>query len=222
MSDMYRTLVQMYALDLTISGRRDKDEPLKETSKSKPDSSKESLPSTTPTFLLPSPALSLLNCYYHSWLLNTLTLGNPLGSCKSIGSYESSVNNAIDLVIGKSKKTSVAPIKPQSLTSLPPLSPLDSSTSSKSRYQCPHCQKVFPRSANLNRHLRTHTGEQPYSCSECHRRFSISSNMQRHVRNIHQLERPFVCSFCGRAFAQRTNLERHLRHHANEAKVKRL
>jgi uncharacterized Zn-finger protein len=32
----------------------------------------------------------------------------------------------------------------------------------KERYQCRFCQKVFPRSANLTRHLRTHTGEQPY------------------------------------------------------------
>ncbi|VDO14423.1 unnamed protein product [Rodentolepis nana] len=212
----------MFALDLSINGRRDKEESLKETSNSKPDSYKASSPPSAHTFHLPSPALSLLNCYYQSWLLSALPLGSPSSSCKSIDSYESSINNAIDLVIRKSKKSSVSPTTSQSLTSLPPLPPLTNTASSKSRYQCPHCQKVFPRSANLNRHLRTHTGEQPYSCSKCHRRFSISSNMQRHVRNIHQLERPFVCSFCGRAFAQRTNLERHLRHHANEVKVKRL
>uniref|UniRef100_A0A914Z7S5 C2H2-type domain-containing protein n=1 Tax=Panagrolaimus superbus TaxID=310955 RepID=A0A914Z7S5_9BILA len=33
---------------------------------------------------------------------------------------------------------------------------------SKERYTCRYCNKVFPRSANLTRHLRTHTGEQPY------------------------------------------------------------
>ncbi|KAL7057117.1 hypothetical protein AAHC03_019116 [Spirometra sp. Aus1] len=92
---------------------------------------------------------------------------------------------------------------------------LDGSAANKSRYQCPHCTKAFPRSANLNRHMRTHTGEQPYCCGQCNRRFSISSNMQRHVRNIHHLEKPFTCSFCARSFAQRTNLDRHLRHHAN-------
>ncbi|CAL8105508.1 unnamed protein product [Calicophoron daubneyi] len=81
------------------------------------------------------------------------------------------------------------------------------------RYQCPFCVKSFPRSANLNRHLRTHTGEQPYRCEYCQRGFSISSNMQRHIRNIHQRERPFVCAVCSRAFAQRTNLDRHMRHH---------
>lgn len=38
---------------------------------------------------------------------------------------------------------------------------------SKERYTCRYCNKVFPRSANLTRHLRTHTGEQPYKVSWC-------------------------------------------------------
>ncbi|KAF6771312.1 hypothetical protein AHF37_09505 [Paragonimus kellicotti] len=91
--------------------------------------------------------------------------------------------------------------------------PGDSTDWTQCRYQCPYCVKSFPRSANLNRHLRTHTGEQPYLCVFCKRGFSISSNMQRHVRNIHQRERPFLCSLCPRAFAQRTNLDRHMRYH---------
>jgi len=35
-------------------------------------------------------------------------------------------------------------------------------TVSKFPFLCRYCGKIFPRSANLTRHLRTHTGEQPY------------------------------------------------------------
>nr|CAB3266497.1 zinc finger protein [Phallusia mammillata] len=83
----------------------------------------------------------------------------------------------------------------------------------KERYTCKFCRKVFPRSANLTRHERTHTGEQPYTCTFCERSFSISSNLQRHIRNIHRKERPYPCHLCGRAFGQQTNLDRHLRNH---------
>ncbi|KAI4473477.1 hypothetical protein M0804_015323 [Polistes exclamans] len=83
----------------------------------------------------------------------------------------------------------------------------------KDRYSCKFCGKVFPRSANLTRHLRTHTGEQPYKCKYCERSFSISSNLQRHVRNIHDKQRPFKCVLCERCFGQQTNLDRHLKKH---------
>ncbi|XP_037958208.1 transcription factor hamlet [Teleopsis dalmanni] len=83
----------------------------------------------------------------------------------------------------------------------------------KDRYTCKFCGKMFPRSANLTRHLRTHTGEQPYTCKYCDRAFSISSNLQRHVRNIHNKERPFRCHLCDRCFGQQTNLDRHLKKH---------
>ena len=84
---------------------------------------------------------------------------------------------------------------------------------SRERYTCKFCGKVFPRSANLTRHLRTHTGEQPYKCRYCDRSFSISSNLQRHVRNIHNKEKPFRCQLCHRQFGQQTNLDRHLKKH---------
>ncbi|ROT65160.1 putative transcription factor hamlet-like [Penaeus vannamei] len=88
--------------------------------------------------------------------------------------------------------------------------------SAKDRYTCKFCGKVFPRSANLTRHLRTHTGEQPYKCKYCERSFSISSNLQRHVRNIHNKEKPFKCPLCDRCFGQQTNLDRHLKKHEEE------
>ncbi|XP_061162416.1 histone-lysine N-methyltransferase MECOM-like isoform X2 [Saccostrea echinata] len=100
---------------------------------------------------------------------------------------------------------------------LPDTFPYSSSGSKvKERYGCKFCGKVFPRSANLTRHLRTHTGEQPYKCKYCERSFSISSNLQRHVRNIHNKEKPFRCTLCDRCFGQQTNLDRHLKKHETE------
>lgn len=89
----------------------------------------------------------------------------------------------------------------------------------KERYSCKFCGKVFPRSANLTRHLRTHTGEQPYKCKYCERSFSISSNLQRHVRNIHNKEKPYRCPLCDRCFGQQTNLDRHLKKHETDGPI---
>nr|XP_022345175.1 PR domain zinc finger protein 16-like isoform X2 [Crassostrea virginica] len=86
----------------------------------------------------------------------------------------------------------------------------------RERYSCKFCGKIFPRSANLTRHLRTHTGEQPYKCKYCERSFSISSNLQRHVRNIHNKEKPFRCELCDRCFGQQTNLDRHVKKHETD------
>ncbi|KPU73471.1 uncharacterized protein Dana_GF14488, isoform C [Drosophila ananassae] len=109
----------------------------------------------------------------------------------------------------------------QSAASKRPLPPVKFATGNpalktKDRYTCKFCGKVFPRSANLTRHLRTHTGEQPYPCKYCDRAFSISSNLQRHVRNIHNKERPFRCELCDRSFGQQTNLDRHVKKHEAE------
>lgn len=109
----------------------------------------------------------------------------------------------------------------QSAASKRPLPPVkfaagNQALKTKDRYTCKFCGKVFPRSANLTRHLRTHTGEQPYPCKFCDRAFSISSNLQRHVRNIHNKERPFQCGLCSKSFGQQTNLDRHVKKHEAE------
>ncbi|XP_030597835.1 gastrula zinc finger protein XlCGF7.1-like isoform X2 [Archocentrus centrarchus] len=82
-------------------------------------------------------------------------------------------------------------------------------------FNCFVCGRKFGHRRNLNRHLRTHTGEKPFSCSQCGKRFVDSGNLHRHV-GIHTEKKPFSCSECGRGFKDKTTLMNHLRTHTGE------
>ena len=53
-------------------------------------------------------------------------------------------------------------------------------------HACFACPKAFNHKWMLDRHLLTHTGEQPFACSICLRRFSLQASCLRHVRHVHK------------------------------------
>lgn len=77
---------------------------------------------------------------------------------------------------------------------------------------CRFCSKVFSSPANLESHLRTHTGERPYGCTICGKKFSQFWNLKIH-KNIHTGERPYQCFLCAERFSDPSNLKKHQKRH---------
>ncbi|TDH10160.1 hypothetical protein EPR50_G00072230 [Perca flavescens] len=83
-------------------------------------------------------------------------------------------------------------------------------------FECELCHKRFSRRDKLNMHSRSHTGEKPHKCKHCPYAAADSSSLKKHLR-IHFDERPFKCQICPYASRNSSQLTVHLRSHTGDA-----
>ena len=82
-------------------------------------------------------------------------------------------------------------------------------------YKCTKCPKAFSWKNSLAVHQKWHAKDYHYSCRVCHRGFLQSSALLEHMRS-HIKDKPYTCSVCQKSFVSKSNLSSHLRQHTGE------
>ncbi|KAG0723707.1 Zinc finger protein 536 [Chionoecetes opilio] len=54
------------------------------------------------------------------------------------------------------------------------------------RFFCPLCPKGFRSKLDMERHVRTHTGEKPFKCPYCPHRSATKGNLKSHLYHMHR------------------------------------
>ncbi|XP_077597147.1 uncharacterized protein gzf1 [Stigmatopora nigra] len=84
--------------------------------------------------------------------------------------------------------------------------------SSKGKFSCNHCQRVFHYEKSYLKHTRTCHGSQAemvYRCETCEKTFSNRSNLRIHEKHVHSNERLFTCEVCNKKFKRKKDVVRH-------------
>ncbi len=84
-------------------------------------------------------------------------------------------------------------------------------------FVCPFCSREYSNRANLERHVRLHTGVKPYMCMVCDQGFTRKDDLKHHMLKHSDLPKPYRCGQCDRNYSQRSVLRLHFRscHNAN-------
>ncbi|XP_041710243.1 zinc finger protein 32 [Coregonus clupeaformis] len=88
------------------------------------------------------------------------------------------------------------------------------STTSIKTHHCGDCGKMFPLTADLQRHV-TLAKKRLSECHFCKKQYNSTCKLKTHVRLYHG-GKPCTCPFCGKTFKQKGNLSMHMRIHTGE------
>ncbi|CAG2065763.1 unnamed protein product, partial [Timema podura] len=82
---------------------------------------------------------------------------------------------------------------------------------------CEYCGMKFNKNANLQMHLRRHTGDKAHKCELCGRGFHTKQRLKFHVE-LHSGERIYSCAKCPREFSNKQEYEQHNKLHTVKAR----
>ena len=89
-------------------------------------------------------------------------------------------------------------------------------------YNCLECEKSFPRSSNLKRHVQyKHNREgKIYNCLECEKSFQLSISLKQHVKYAHSTDKAYqnepmiyICTSCKSPYPSSSDLQKHMKIH---------
>ena len=77
---------------------------------------------------------------------------------------------------------------------------------------CVKCDKDFPTSAQLQRHLdKCHMYKFPYRCEECGRGLSTKDGYEMHITGHEKGEKKWKCTECGKGFGVKRSMKQHIK-----------
>ena len=52
-------------------------------------------------------------------------------------------------------------------------------------FACPFCSKIMKVKRDMQRHIRTHTGEKPFACTMCNYKCAVKCSLVSHIARNH-------------------------------------